>query len=156
MKPTTNDKREKVSESFGRTVLRACILGLVISVAVCFGQLKNASDLNKMLSLLFTTFLYIGGVIVFLGHYTELFFINYLRFKFPSDKITQLVIRFLYWYISGGLLFYLAMVLRGVLEHKPVYSGILWMGGVYFIGIELIANLILQLRVKKSFWNGVY
>jgi predicted branched-subunit amino acid permease len=54
------DKREKFHESFWRTIIRTSLTGLVISVAFRFGQLKDTTDFQPKLSILFTTFIYIG------------------------------------------------------------------------------------------------
>jgi hypothetical protein len=75
---------------------------------------------------------------------------------FSSNRIIEISLRIIYWYVSGCLLYNFAMLLRGILEHKDLFAKDWWMGGIYFIAIELIANLFLQLIMKKSFWNGVY
>ena len=156
MKTEVNDRREKIHEPFRRTLIRTTLTGLAVSIAFSFGQLKNAPGFNSKFSILFITFIYIGGVIVFIGHYTELFFINYLRFNFSPKYIIQISIRIIYWYVSGCILYNSAMLLRGLLEHKDLFAGNWYLGGIYFIGIELVANLLMQVMIKKSFWNGVY
>ena len=46
-----------------------------------------------------------------------------------------------------------AMALAGFrLAHWPAWW---WLGGIAFIGIELVAHLVLQLRGRPSFYNGL-
>jgi hypothetical protein len=89
------------------------------------------------------------------GHWVELWFLNYLRPRIPAARAVQAGVRVGVWFIGGiGLAFGMrmtAMALAGFrLAHRPAW----WFWGVVFIGIELAAHLVLQLRGRPSFYNG--
>jgi hypothetical protein len=89
------------------------------------------------------------------GHYVELCFLNWLRPRLPSSLAAQLAARVGVWF-AGGVILLLCMRLTAMAlgtfrpEHWPAW----WVGGLAFIGIELVVHLILQLRGRASFYNG--
>jgi hypothetical protein len=59
------------------------------------------------------------------------------------------------WFVGGaGLaigMYLTAVTLSGFrMRHWPAW----WLGGIAFIGIELVAHLVLQLRGCASFYNA--
>ena len=89
------------------------------------------------------------------GHWVEIAFLNWLRPRIPHARIAQIVARLMTWFVGGIVLAVgvglTAMTLhRFRLAHWPAW----WIGGLAFIGIELIAHVFLQLRGRPSFYNG--
>src|SRR4051812_34998636 len=80
------------------------------------------------------------------GHFVELFFLEFLRPSLPSPGLRTLV-RLLVWF-AGGILLAYAMRLTAF---GPQW----WIGGLAFVGIELIVHLLLQLRGKSNFYNSL-
>ncbi len=89
------------------------------------------------------------------GHWVELWFLNWLRPRLPSARVVQAVVRVLVWFV-GGIVLALGMALTAtaLTGLRPARWPPLWFGGLAFIGIELVAQLALQLRGRPSFYNG--
>jgi hypothetical protein len=92
------------------------------------------------------------------GHCVEVWFLNWLRPRLPDARAVQVAARIGVWF-AGGVALAVAMGLTAtVLGVRPPrwseYGPAWWIGGVAFIGIELIAHLVLQLRGRPSFYNG--
>jgi len=89
------------------------------------------------------------------GHFLELWFLNWLRPRLPRERGVQIAARVGLWFFAGAV-FALAMwltagALTGQLPAaRPVWS----IGGLVFIGIELVAHLVLLLRGLPSFYDG--
>jgi len=88
------------------------------------------------------------------GHYVDLMFLNYLRPRSPAARAVQLVMRGVVWFLGGvGLavgMWGTAMLIGSRTMHRPAW----WVAGLAFIGIELIAHVVLQLRGMPSVYNG--
>lgn len=89
------------------------------------------------------------------GHWVEIVFLNYVRPRLPHARATQLVARLVVWFV-GGVVLLAGMVLTAKLLnwggrlHWPAW----WVGGVAFIGIELIVHLILLMWGKPNAYGG--
>ena len=89
------------------------------------------------------------------GHWVELWFLNWLRPRISGARAVQVTARLAVWFI-GGIALAGGMVLTAQLVgglHRQRYPA-LWLGGIAFILIELLAQLALQLRGRPSFYNG--
>jgi len=96
------------------------------------------------------------------GHGVEVFFLNFLRPRLVASRAVQAAARIATWFIGGALLA-LAMKLTaialvgegagGLLARMPAEQ-LCWVGGLAFIGIELVAHLVLQLRGRGSFYDS--
>jgi hypothetical protein len=89
------------------------------------------------------------------GHWVDLWFLNWLRPRIPAGRAVQIVARLAVWFVGGIALalgmYVTALVLVGFgPERWPAW----WLGGAGFILVELIAQLGLQLRGRRSFYNG--
>lgn len=92
------------------------------------------------------------------GHWVEMGFLNGLRPRLPASRAVQVAARIVTWFVGGAVLALgmglTAIALRaGRPAHWPV--GWIIVGGLAFIGIELIAHLVLLLRSRPSFYNGL-
>lgn len=89
------------------------------------------------------------------GHWVELWFLNWMRPRLPVARGAQVVARLGVWFI-GGTALALGMFLTAELfaGFRPMKWPVWWLGGLAFIGIELIVQTVLQLRGRPSFFNA--
>lgn len=89
------------------------------------------------------------------GHGVELWFLNWLRPRLSPLRRVQVAARLAVWFIGGVALaagmWVTVVVLTGP-RRTPWAAW--WMAGLGFIGIELVAQAVLQLRGRPSFFNG--
>jgi hypothetical protein len=94
------------------------------------------------------------------GHWVEVFFLNVLRPRLPAARIVQVAARLATWFIGGALL---ALAMKATAIALSAGAGLLarlpaeqlaWIGGLCFIGIELVAHMALHLRGRGSFYDG--
>jgi hypothetical protein len=89
------------------------------------------------------------------GHWVELGFLNWLRPRLPSARAVQVGARAVVWWIGGTVLFLgMGLTAMAIAGFRPAHRPAWWLGGLAFIGIELVAHLVLQLRGRPSFYNG--
>jgi hypothetical protein len=89
------------------------------------------------------------------GHCVELWFLNWLRPRLPSGFAVQLGARLGVWFVGGAALALgMALTAMGLAGFRPEQWPPWWLGGLAFIGIELVAHLALALRGRPSFYNG--
>ena len=81
--------------------------------------------------------------------------LNWLRPRLSTARGVQVGVRLLVWFV-GGFVLALGMRLTAILltRFRPAHLPAWWIGGLAFIGIELVAHLVLQLRGRASFYNG--
>jgi len=135
--------REPLRVTLARTGTIAVVLGLAIAMLAGGGvRYWPAATLLALWP-------------AFGGHWVELFFLNWLRPRLPADRRTHAIARILVWFAGGCALaagvYLTAMALHG--SHAPRMPA-WWIGGLAFIGIELIVHLVLQLRGVNNFYNG--
>ena len=89
------------------------------------------------------------------GHLLELWFLNWLCPRLPAARAVQVAVRLVVWFL-GGIGLGLGMKLTAILLNtfRPPHWPAWWVGGVAFIGIELLAHLGLLLRKRPSFYTG--
>jgi len=89
------------------------------------------------------------------GHWVEVWFLNWLRPRLSVERAVQVGARVGVWFV-GGIVLAIGMSLtaRALGGFRPVRWPVLWLGGLAFIGIELVVHLVLQLRGRSSFYNG--
>jgi hypothetical protein len=88
------------------------------------------------------------------GHWVEVGFLNSLRPRLPDSRVAQVVARVAAWFVGGAVLALGMMMTARALNFAGfVPRQTWWVGGVAFIGIELIAHAVLQLRGRPSFYN---
>lgn len=93
------------------------------------------------------------------GHWVELWFLNWLRPRLSGARAVQVGARALVWFV-GGTVLAIGMGLTAMAPggFRPArwsaWGPAWWLGGLAFIGIELVIHLVLQLRGRPSFYNG--
>ena len=134
--------RESLRTTLVRTITIALVVGLVVSVST--GGVRRW----PMFSLLFLW-------PSFGGHWVELFFLNVLRPRISPARAVQVGARLAVWFVGGiGLAMGMALSAIYLTRFQAGNFTDLWLGGPAFIGIELVAQLALQLRGQPSFYNG--
>ena len=100
------------------------------------------------------------GVLIMLwpsfgGHWVELWYLNWLRPRLSVARQVQIAARIATWFIGGvGLALGMALTASALAAFRPARWPAWWIGGCAFIGVELVAQLALQLRGQPSFYNG--
>src|SRR2546425_9083607 len=77
------------------------------------------------------------------GHFVELWFRNWLRPRLPAARPVQVAARLVVWFVGGGALamgMCLTAAARGTFRPTrwPGWWHVWWLGGLAFIGIELV------------------
>ena len=89
------------------------------------------------------------------GHWVDLWFLNWLRPRLSAARSVQVVARLATWFIGGAVL---ALGMRLTAETlaaiRPMNWPAWWLGGLAFIGIELVVHAVLRLRGRPSFFNA--
>ncbi len=145
---------EKFPESFIKTVIRAIVTTTIIAIILYWVHVFPTGDKSKLT--LFEMIWSIVFCIVFGGHWLELLFINYIKFALPKNILLLYFIRIAYWFLCAIPLFFIADFINTLFSHKTSHLGQWWTFGFFYIGIELLMHGIMQIRAKKSFYNGVY
>jgi hypothetical protein len=89
------------------------------------------------------------------GHWVEVWFLACLRPRLSVVRGVQVAARVGVWFVGGiGLAFGMGLTAMAFAGFRPAHWPAWWLGGLAFIGIELVAHLVLQLRGRPSFYNG--
>ena len=135
--------REPLRVTLVRTITMALVLGALLA-RLWGGGLRRSP---------FATLLMLWPS--FGGHWIELWFLNWLRPRLSSTRAVQVGARVGVWFVGGiGLALGMALTAAAVDGFQPARWPPWWLGGLGFIGIELIIQLVLQLRGRPSFYNG--
>jgi hypothetical protein len=88
------------------------------------------------------------------GHWVEVWFLNWLRPRLSIARGLQVAARLGVWFVGGtGLAIGMGLTAMAIGFRTANWPG-WWLGGLAFIGIELVAHLVLQLGGRPSFYNG--
>lgn len=145
---------EKYKESFIQTIVRTIITSAIIALILNWLHVFHSAEKSKIL--LFEIIWLVVFCIVFGGHWLELLFINRIKFALPKSKLLLIVSRIVFWYLCSIPLFFCGNFIIDLFSQKTAHLGQLWIFGFCFIGIELFMHALMQIRNKKSFYNGVY
>jgi hypothetical protein len=89
------------------------------------------------------------------GHWVEVWFLNWLRPRLSIARGWQATARMAVWFLGGaGLAIGMGLTATALGRLRAAHGPAWWIGGLAFIGIELVAHLVLQLRGQPSFYNG--
>ena len=134
--------REPLRTTLLRTTIIAAVAGAVLSLA-------SGGRLRWPLATLLLFWFSFGG------HWVELWYLNWLRPRLPATSQVHVAARITTWFVAGVVLSLgMAVTARAFIGVWPARSNAWWIGGVVFIGVELLAHLVLQLRDRPSFYNG--
>jgi hypothetical protein len=135
--------REPLRTTLARTVVIALALGALLV------SWKGGGLARWPVATLLMLWLSFGG------HWVELGFLNWLRPRLSTARAAQVAARVAVWFVGGCVLF-LGMRLTAMAlgDFWPTKWSTSWLGGLAFIGLELLAHLMLQLRGQPSFYNG--
>jgi len=145
--PSTNPDWIPYREPLRTTLTRTITIAVVVAIAIVA---FSGRDLRALpLAILLALWPTLGG------HFVELFFLNWLRPRLPAARGVQVVARLVVWFV-GGCVLALAMYLttRVLYGFRPPPWKTWLIAGFAFIGIELVAHLVLQLRGCNSFYSG--
>ncbi len=145
---------EKSRESFIQTLIRTVVTTTIIAVILYCLHIFPSGDKSKLT--LFEMIWSIVFCIVFGGHWLELVFINQIKFALPKNILLLYFIRTGYWFLCSIPLFLIADFVNSLFSQRTGQMGHWWAFGLVYIGIELFMHAMMQIRFKKSFYNGVY
>jgi hypothetical protein len=155
---------QPVREPLRSTLLRNCTIAVVAGAVIAhyWGGLARW----PLAALL-------GFWPAFGGHWVEIWFLNWLRprignrttgafrdvggqSRISATRAVQVGARIAVWFV-GGIFLATGMVLTAMAlaRYRPGHWPAWWLGGICFIGIELVAHVGLQLRGQPSFYNGL-
>ena len=89
------------------------------------------------------------------GHYVELAYLDVVRPRLSDSRAVHTLARIAVWFV-GGVLLAIGMRISAIAVHapRPLPASAWWIGGIVFIGIELVAHLVLHARGRPSFYTG--
>jgi hypothetical protein len=133
---------EPLKQTLRRTVSIAAVVGLVIALS---GHNLRAWPLVTLLVLWFS----LGG------HYLEVWFLTSVRPRVPNARAIQAAARLVTWFVGGvALAGGMALTVRVLVGFWRAPFPAWYWGGLVFVGVELVAHLVLQLRGRASFYNA--
>lgn len=136
---------EPFTEPWRTTVFRTGGIALAIGLGVGLYQSNLAAvPIATIVALWFT----LGG------HFVEVLMRNRLRQRLDERATVQAVARLIYWLAAGSLLYAGALATRSILTGRSAVVWPWWVGGVFFVGVELVVHLLLFARGQPSFYDG--
>jgi hypothetical protein len=89
------------------------------------------------------------------GHFVELAFLNGLRPRLPISRPVQVAARLAVWFAAGiALTAAMCLTATALNTLRAALCPRWWIGGLAFIGLELLVHLVLHLRGTPSFYDG--
>ena len=138
-------RAETFSEPWRTTLLRTGTIALAIGVGIGLYQRHLAVvPLAALIALWFT----LGG------HFVELLFLNRLRHSIVSRLPMRALVRMVYWFAGGCVLYAGALATRTLLTGHAAAVWPWWIGGLGFVAIELVVHSILRARRLPNFYDG--
>ena len=132
-------------EPLRTTVLRTGTLALVLGTVIAVASGHRISWPVAVLAAAWPAF---GG------HWIELWFLNWLRPRIAPARHVQVLARLAVWTVGGIALALMMLVTARALGGAGIGWRAVWLGGVGFIAIELVAHAALAGRGQRSFYDG--
>ncbi|SRR6266540_587251 len=132
-------------EPIGRTLARNIAIALVVGATLAFRK-RDAGLLAPFSAL--ALWFSLGG------HYVEAAFLNGIRPRLSSARLTQVSARLGAWFVGGSMLYVLMAATAHVLPVQPPHLVSCWFGGLFFIGLELFVHAVLAIRGLPNFYGG--
>jgi hypothetical protein len=126
-------------------VLRTTVIALVVGLVLARWSGGRVSWLLGSLLMLWFSF---GG------HWVELCYLNWLSPRLSSARLIQIAARLAVWFVGGSALAVGMALTAKMLTGFSPHEWPLWLGGLAFVGLELVVHLLLMLRGRPSFYNG--
>jgi hypothetical protein len=134
--------REPVRDTALRTVGIAVVVGVALALA-------SSGRIPWWMGVLLVLWISLGG------HFVELWFLNWVRPLLPTARGVQIAARIVAWFVGGIVLsFAMALSARVLTGSWPARQPAWWVGGLAFIGLELLVHVGLQLRGRPSIYDG--
>lgn len=135
--------REPLHITLARTVAIALVLGALLV------RWRGGGLARWPIATLLMLWLSFGG------HWVELWFLNWLRPRLSIKRGVQVGARVAVWFVGGcGLALCMDLTAMALTGFRPAQWPAWWLGGLAFIGIELVVHLVMQLRGQPSFYDG--
>ena len=134
--------REPLRVTLTRTVGIAAIVGALVALSM--------HDVRRWPAL----------TLVFLwpsfgGHWIDLWYLNWLRPRLPSNRSTQRAAHVATWFVGGVLLgIGVRVTANALLAHPSLAWLTWWRAGAAFVAIELAAHVALHLRGMPGFYHA--
>ena len=135
---------ERFQEPWTRTAARTLSLAAGIGVVVAL--------ITRRLEIFFPV---VAAALWFTlgGHFLEVLFRNSLGHGINSAAV-RAEARLGYWFAAGSLLYLAASATATALSGGHLLRWPWWVGGLGFVGAELIVHLALRVRRQPSFYDG--
>lgn len=89
------------------------------------------------------------------GHWVEIWFLNWLRPRLSVAGGWRFTARLAVWFVGGAALAIgMRLTAIALAEFRQAHWPAWWLGGLAFIGLELVSHLVLQFCGRPSFYNG--
>jgi hypothetical protein len=135
----------KVREPLARTLARTVAIALGIGAVLAF----RSRDPRLWAPLSGLALWFSLG-----GHYVEVLFLNAMRPRLAGTRVAQVTARLAVWFAGGAMLYVAMAITARFLPVRPPSLGRWWLGGLFFIGLELIVHAILAVRSLPNFYDG--
>jgi hypothetical protein len=145
---------EKNNEPLIKTVIRTILTATIIAGILYLAHVFPYDGKSKLT--LFAMIWLVVFCIVIGGHWLELLFINSIKFALPKNILLLYFTRIVYWFLCAVPLFFCTNFIMHVFLYDGLRLSHWFTFGIFYIGIELLMHAIMQIRYKKSFYNGVY
>lgn len=136
-------RSEPFAEPWRATARRTGAIALAIGVGIgLYRRQLAAVPMATVFALWFT----LGG------HFLEVLFRN--RLADHGGRATRAVARLAFWFAGGSLLYAGALATGALLTGRGPDPWPWWVGGVGFVGVELVIHQLLHARGHASFYDG--